>query len=167
MKKIICLLLICASVNAVYAQSARKKPAVTKEASATDEEKAAVRKETATPAKSLNPPLSAEDAEKAMLENMTPGEMHAQLASAVGDWKEELQMWPDPGADATVHTLNCRISMIMDGRFQESEHTGEINGMSFHGMGLTGYDNTSKKFVSTWIDNISTGIMYMTGTMNE
>jgi hypothetical protein len=37
-------------------------------------------------------------------------------------------------------------------------------GTPFNGTGLTGYDNTLKKYVSTWADSVSTGIMRMTGT---
>jgi hypothetical protein len=31
-------------------------------------------------------------------------------------------------------------------------------------MGTDGYDNVKKKFVSTWIDNMGTGIIMMEGT---
>ena len=34
----------------------------------------------------------------------------------------------------------------------------------FSGVGTTGYDNTKKKFVGTWIDSMSTGIMRSEGT---
>jgi len=36
-------------------------------------------------------------------------------------------------------------------------------GMPFEGMGLDGYDNASKEYISIWIDNMGTGIMYMKG----
>ena len=36
--------------------------------------------------------------------------------------------------------------------------------MDFQGQGLEGYDNVKKKFVSTWIDNMGTGIMIAEGT---
>jgi hypothetical protein len=37
-------------------------------------------------------------------------------------------------------------------------------GKPFSGQGVTGYDNTKKKFVGTWIDSMSTGIMRSEGT---
>ena len=36
-------------------------------------------------------------------------------------------------------------------------------GQTFRGMGVWGYDNVKKKFVSSWLDNSSTGISYSEG----
>ena len=40
-------------------------------------------------------------------------------------------------------------------------------GRSFEGHSIMGYDNAKKMFVSTWIDNLGSGIIYMTGTYDE
>lgn len=40
-------------------------------------------------------------------------------------------------------------------------------GAPFEGLSTMGYDNAKKIFVSTWIDNLGTGIVHMTGTYNE
>ena len=37
-------------------------------------------------------------------------------------------------------------------------------GQPFEGISTTGYDNAKKIYVNTWIDNMGTGIMYLTGT---
>ncbi len=37
-------------------------------------------------------------------------------------------------------------------------------GMPFEGYSLTGWDNSRKVFTSTWMDNMSTSMMYMEGT---
>jgi len=34
----------------------------------------------------------------------------------------------------------------------------------FSGFGISGFDNVSQKFQSTWIDNMGTGIMHSEGT---
>ena len=52
----------------------------------------------------------------------------------------------------------------MGGRYQQSMHSGSFNGMPFEGMSLTGYDNAKKVFMSSWVDNMGTGIMQMEGT---
>jgi hypothetical protein len=45
---------------------------------------------------------------------------------------------------------------------------GEIPGMGpFNGIGIYGYDNATKKFVSTWLDNFSTGMMNGTGKLSN
>jgi hypothetical protein len=37
----------------------------------------------------------------------------------------------------------------------------------FVGMGITGFDNISQKFVSTWVDNHNTGIVNGTGEASD
>lgn len=36
-------------------------------------------------------------------------------------------------------------------------------GNKFHGIGVTGYDNHTKKYASTWMDSMGTGIYFMEG----
>jgi hypothetical protein len=54
--------------------------------------------------------------------------------------------------------------MILGGRFLQQEFIGEMMGGVFNGIGFTGYDNNSKKYVSTWMDSSSTGILFFEGT---
>src|SRR5688500_9706269 len=56
--------------------------------------------------------------------------------------------------------------MIHGGRFLASTYEGTMAGKPFHGRGLMGYDNAKKRYVATWIDTISTGIMYSEGTVD-
>ena len=37
-------------------------------------------------------------------------------------------------------------------------------GQPFSGVGIDGYDNLRKKYVTTWIDTMGTGIFSMEGT---
>lgn len=94
---------------------------------------------------------------------MTPGDMHKMLASADGDWSEELTFWMEPGGPPTKAKAECTNKMILGGRFQESMHTGDMMGMPFEGRGTCGYDNIKKVFQSTWVDNMTTGVMYLEG----
>jgi hypothetical protein len=41
---------------------------------------------------------------------------------------------------------------------------GKMMTMDFKGRSTEGYDNAKKKFVSSWIDNMGTGIMASEGT---
>lgn len=110
--------------------------------------------------------MSAEEA--AMMKNwqayMTPGEIHTMLAKSNGEWTEDIVMWMDPSTPPQKSTASCTNTMIMGGRYQQSTHKGNFNGMPFEGMSWLGYDNAKKIFMSTWIDNMGTGIMYMEGT---
>jgi hypothetical protein len=111
--------------------------------------------------------MTPEDGMKAWQAYMTPGIMHKMMMGFNGDWKEDVTFWMAPGAPATNTQSTCTNSMIMGNRYQESKHTGDMNGMPFEGTGILGYDNAKKVFVSTWIDNMGTGIMYLEGKYEE
>lgn len=100
------------------------------------------------------------------MEFMTPSDIHKMLAKSDGKWNEEMQFWMDPNAPAQTMTASCVNKMILGGRYQESVHTGDFGGMPFEGRSVTGYDNVRKIIVSTWFDNMGTGLTYMEGTWN-
>ena len=104
---------------------------------------------------------------KAWQESMTPNEHHKWLASFDGEWIGEVKMWMDPSLPPSVSKIKTKNEMIMNGLYQRSTHSGEMMGQPFNGEGMMGFDNTKKKFVSTWIDNMGSGIMYMEGSMVE
>ncbi len=101
--------------------------------------------------------------QKAWQEYMTPSQIHNQLAQDDGTWTGEMTMWMDPKAEPIKNKMTATNRMILGGRYQESRHTGDFMGMPFEGVATTGYDNASGKMVSTWVDNMGTGIMYMEG----
>lgn len=111
-------------------------------------------------------PVDSATATKAWMEFATPGDMHKMLAKSDGNWTGENTMWMEEGGQPMKSTSECINKMIYGGRYQMSEHKGNMMGMPFEGMSITGYDNGKKKFVSTWIDNMGTGVMYMEGEWN-
>jgi hypothetical protein len=97
----------------------------------------------------------------------TPGPMHEHLAKSVGTWTGTCKMWMSPGTEPTTSDCTTVISPMMGGRFIKIETSGEMPGMGpFEGFGLNGYDNVSKKFVSTWADSMGTGMMNGTGELS-
>ena len=100
---------------------------------------------------------------KAWQDFMTPGDIHKMMAKWDGKWNEEITMWMQPGAPPQKYNATCINKMILGGRYQESKHSGNIMGMPFEGISTTAWDNGRKLFVSTWIDNMGTGIVYMEG----
>ena len=95
---------------------------------------------------------------------MEVGDMQKLMASWDGTWESEMSMWEKPGAEPMKSTGKAVNKMVLGGRYQESVHTGNMMGMPFEGHGTTSYDNAKKVFQSTWIDNMGTGIMTMSGT---
>jgi len=99
----------------------------------------------------------------------TPGKMHALLAEQVGVWQGATKMWMGPdAAEPQEGTCTWTVRAIMDGRYIQCEMSGEMPGMgTFSGLGTTGFDNVSQKFVGSWVDNHSTGIMHGTGALSK
>jgi hypothetical protein len=96
-------------------------------------------------------------------EYMTPGDIHAMIAKSNGEWNEDITMWMDPAGPPQKSTATATNTMIMGGRYQQSMHRGNFNGMPFEGMSILAYDNAKKMFLSSWIDNMGTGMMHMEG----
>lgn len=114
----------------------------------------------------LPPGWTMEDMQACMVAG-TPGPMHQKMLEGVGTWKGKSTMCMAPGMPPTESPAMCTITPVMDGRYTMSEYSGEIPGMGpFHGLGYNGYDNVSKRFVSTWLDNHSTGIMVGEGDLS-
>ncbi len=103
---------------------------------------------------------------KMWMDYMTPGNFHKMLAKDNGIWIEEATFWMAQDAPPTTSIMTAENKMIMGGRYQQSNVRGNVNGMPFEGMSIVGYDNAKKKFISTWVDNMGTGVMYMEGNYN-
>jgi hypothetical protein len=94
----------------------------------------------------------------------TPGAPHKMLAKLVGSWTTKTRAWMEPDNPPTEGTGTCEQKMLFDGRYLQQEYSGEMTGNPFTGINVIGYDNHVKKYVSTWIDSMSTGIYYFEGT---
>ncbi len=106
----------------------------------------------------LPPGWTAADQE-AFMKAATPGKMHERLAREVGVWKGKNTMWPSPGSQPVTTECTNTIAPLLDGRFTKCEMAGDVPGMgTYSGLAISGYDNVSQKFVSTWIDNYGTGM---------
>ncbi len=104
---------------------------------------------------------------KAWMDYMTPGDVHKMLAKSDGEWNEDISMWMSPGGPLQKSTATCTNKMIMGGRYQISNHSGNMMGMPFEGMSTVAYDNAKKAFITTWVDNMGTGIMVLEGTWDD
>jgi hypothetical protein len=104
---------------------------------------------------------------KAWTAYMTPGDMHKKMASSTGQYKTEITLWMQPGSEPIKSNGTAKNEMILGGRYLQSTHTGNFMGMPMEGSSITAYDNAKKVFVSTWIDNLGSGIMVTEGKWNE
>lgn len=100
---------------------------------------------------------------EAMMKAGTPGAEHKMMADWVGSWSVKTKMMM-PGAPVMEGTGSAVITSIFGGRYFQEAFKGDMMGMPFEGMGTSGFDNVSKKFVGTWVDSMSTGIAVTEGT---
>jgi hypothetical protein len=101
---------------------------------------------------------------EAMTRSMTPGAPHALLASLAGDWDVVTRMWMDPARPPAESSGTATNVMTLGGRYLQSTFRGHVLGMAFEGVSLMGFDNVTGQYQSAWIDNMSTTIMYATGS---
>lgn len=119
-------------------------------------------------AESKLPPGWTEQDLQSFIEASTPGKMQEYLAGDAGEWTGKSTTWMGPGGEGLESECTSTVTPLMDGRYTKIEVKGEIPGMGpYHGVGIYGYDNVAKKFVSTWIDNHSTGMMVGDGELSK
>jgi hypothetical protein len=93
-----------------------------------------------------------------------PGEPHKTMAATAGAYTIKTKSWSEPGGPAMEETGTATRTMALDGRVLLEEVHSTMMGTPFTGRGMTGYDNVSGKYWSTWNDSMSTGIMVSQGT---
>ncbi len=116
------------------------------------------------------PEMSAETAAEmqAWMELSQLNEHHEQLTKYVGEWDVAAWFKMDPNAPAMESSGSMVTEPVMGGRYTKSNfHMPEWMGAPFDGIAYMGYDNAQQKYVSTWMDSWSTGIMMSTGTMSS
>jgi hypothetical protein len=93
-----------------------------------------------------------------------PGAPHEVLARMAGTWNAKMKSWMEPDKPPMESTGTSETNMILGGRFLQQEFTGEMMAGTFSGIGFTGYDNHTKRYVSIWMDSMGTGILFFEGT---
>ena len=89
---------------------------------------------------------------KQMMELAKLNDNHKVLADLAGSWSTSVTMM-EPGKEPIVSKGSVTYKSIMNGRYVVGE-----------GMSTDGYDNVKQKFVSSWVDNMGTGILTFEGT---
>lgn len=96
-----------------------------------------------------------------------PAEEHKEMLESAGTWTTHAEFMTAPGAPPSESTGEAVITPVMGGRYMHIVLEMDFMGMPYRGEGHFGYDNGRERFVSTWIDSMSTQISYMTGTTND
>jgi hypothetical protein len=102
---------------------------------------------------------------QAMQVSMTPGEHHEKLKPMTGTFQVESTMWMDSSSSPVTGTGISENRWVLGNRFLEQRLTGSFMDMPFEAIGYMGYENIQKKYVSSWMDSMGTGIMPAEGVL--
>ncbi|MEO5906242.1 MAG: DUF1579 domain-containing protein [Saprospiraceae bacterium] len=122
-----------------------------------------------TGATNTQPPMEYDSAAmmKAWMDFATPGDMHKWMAKYNGTWNGEVTTWMEKDKPPVKSNATVTNKTTYNGLYQIGTYKGNMMGMPFEGQSILGYDNSKKKFVTTWIDNMGSGIVIMTGDWDE
>ena len=107
---------------------------------------------------------AAQDASAAT--DMAAAKEMAPLATQIGNWTGKVTMTM-PGQAASEAACTESVVKICHGRWTWSDFKGSMMGMPFEGHAITGYDASSKQYVTFWIDSCGMPPTRTAGTFDE
>ena len=111
------------------------------------------------------------DAMQKMMEDWAkanqPGKEHELLKKLAGNWRVETSFQMMPGIPEMKSNGTDKSEMILADRYLKSDFSGDMMGHPFKGIAMMGYDTMKKKYVSLWIDEMTTGFMTSEGTFDS
>ncbi len=108
--------------------------------------------------------LTAQDEKEKKVDLGEPGPEHKLLAKLVGEWDAKVKAYFEPGKPPTESVGTAKRKMILEGRYLHEEFQCKFGPDDFTGLSIIGFDRARKKFVSNWVDSMSTGITLSDGT---
>jgi len=90
-----------------------------------------------------------------------PGPEHEALKRLEGEWIATVRM----GDQETPGTMT--LKMECGGLWLVSDFRSEFGGQKFQGRGMDGYDPVKKKYVSVWVDSMSTRPILFEGDFDK
>ncbi len=91
-----------------------------------------------------------------------PGSEHAGLAKSAGTW--DAVMTIQGGMKSSGELIS---KMECGGFWRTRNFKGDFGGLEFQGQGLDGYDRVKKKYISIWVDSVTTTPTIFEGTYDE
>lgn len=87
----------------------------------------------------------------------TPGPQHKKLQELEGKWSFTLK------AEGSESKGTCEYKSECGGLWVTSDFRTNFGDTKFQGKGLDGYDSAKKKYVSVWVDSMTTAPMIFEG----
>lgn len=96
----------------------------------------------------------------------SPGKPHEFLKSLEGKYTTTATIWMDPTKPAKSGGT-AEFKMILGGRFLQQTYSGSMMGQPMNGVGLMGFDNNRRQYVSMWCSDLETSMLTMTGGIDQ
>lgn len=100
-----------------------------------------------------------------------PGVAHKVLEPLVGQWTYTMTHKMAADAPEQMSEGTSNIEWILGGRFlqQKVSSTLDMGGqtINYEGIGTIGHDNVKGRYMTSWMDNMSTGIMTAVAEYDE
>ena len=90
-----------------------------------------------------------------------PGPEHKQLKELEGTWDAVMKFGEQESKGTVVY------KMELSGLWLTSDFQGAFGDQKFSGKGLDGYDPMKKKYISLWVDSMSTSPVTSEGTFGK
>ncbi|HNO76605.1 MAG TPA: DUF1579 family protein [Phycisphaerae bacterium] len=101
----------------------------------------------------------------AIMKYSQPGPEHGALQQLVGDWDQQVKWRMTPDSPWVTSTSECENELVLGGRFVRSTiESKDDDGFEYMAIGYTGFDTYRKKYVATWMDNMTTMINFSDGS---
>lgn len=95
--------------------------------------------------------------------------MMEQWNGLAGLWRGIMRTWFEPEVLASSEAVLGEVVWVLNGRFLQLSYASQINGQSLHGRFLFGYNDTTQRYETTWIDDFHMGnaMMFCEGEPSE
>ena len=93
-----------------------------------------------------------------------PGKQHKWMAERAGDWKVSVKMRMMPEMPWMEFDGTEKVKVGLNGFFVFSTFKCSFMNMPFEGHQTLGYDQNKKKYVSSWVDSMSSQLATSEGT---
>ena len=100
---------------------------------------------------------------KALAKAMTPGEGQKRLQAMIGTFDVAIRTWVDPSSPPIESSATSVGAWVLGDRYVQMMLSGDMQGQPFSGIGYIAFDNVSKLYQATWMDNGSTGMIWYQG----
>jgi hypothetical protein len=90
------------------------------------------------------------------------GEEHRRLAELAGTWSVKQSLWLNDAKVPQIDAGTAVFSAVLGGRHLQQDLRVRSN-PPFQGLGFTGYDNTTRRYYTSWMDINFTGVLLLHG----